>query len=371
MLPLLRLSPEDLDRCRTRWREFAAFAYVFLELFSEQQRAFAFYGTLDVGEDGTIALVELLVARSCRHTPDEQGQHLDALREAVAGAGWRVTGSDGGRSEYERDIFRLALVSEVGPEHTAVTRVLLSYGETDSHAERHLQEHFPACPPPQPSERPESHFYPVGSECAPDKAERLDVEELASRVRGRPVVALTGAGISLDSGIPAFRGPGGLEEHFPLLGSFPGAVAEWMVERPRELATVLGRFQASFITARPSAAHRALAELEKQGTVVRVVTGNKDRLHELAGSRRVLLKDQRHFVGSDEGWRWLREGEVLLVVGIHEDEHGLITYARDRGLQVAAVSPEPPSFLYAGDWFIAGSAQEVLPHLAAALSRRR
>jgi hypothetical protein len=79
-------------------------------VFLELDRAFAFYGMLDVGEDGTIATAHLLAARSCRHTVDEQRQHIQALREAASAEGWQVTGSDADRTEYEREVFRLALV---------------------------------------------------------------------------------------------------------------------------------------------------------------------------------------------------------------------------------------------------------------------
>jgi NAD-dependent SIR2 family protein deacetylase len=142
-----------------------------------------------------------------------------------------------------------------------------------------------------------------------------------------------------------------------------------MVQRPDELVRQLGRFQACHITAQPNVAHYALAEIERQGTLVHLLTGNGDRLHERAGSRLVHLKHPRDFVDSDEGWSRIRQGEVFLVVGVSRDEHGFLTYARDQGLQVVVIAPGRPSFLYAQDWFVQGRAEEVLPELAARLAR--
>ena len=63
------------------------------------------------------------------------------------------------------------------------------------------------------------------------------------------MVAFTGAGVSASSGIPTFEGKGGLQEQFPIDNyRFPGAVADWMIHRPRETALVLGRFYTRFMT---------------------------------------------------------------------------------------------------------------------------
>jgi len=138
-----------------------------------------------------------------------------------------------------------------------------------------------------------------------------------------------------------------------------------MIRRPGELARLLGHFQAGFITAQPNAAHFALAELEKQGVLLHMITGNNDRLHERAGSQQVHLKEPRYFLDSEEGWNWIREGEIFLVAGVSHDEHGFLSFARDQGLQVVVIAPEPPSFLYSQDWFVPGRGEEILPALAA------
>jgi NAD-dependent deacetylase len=110
--------------------------------------------------------------------------------------------------------------------------------------------------------------------------------ELAALIRRRqPCVALTGAGVSTESGIPDFRSPTGIWTQFdPLeyasLGAFrrdPEKV--WRFYAPRF----------SMLTeAEPNAAHRALAELERRGLLRAVVTQNIDLLHERAGSRDVI-----------------------------------------------------------------------------------
>jgi NAD-dependent deacetylase len=97
------------------------------------------------------------------------------------------------------------------------------------------------------------------------------------------VVALTGAGISVPSGIPDFRSPGtGLWENVD-----PMEVAHIEVFRrdPERFWHFYGdRFQ-SLGAKEPNAAHRALAQLERAGFVNAVITQNIDRLHAKAGSR--------------------------------------------------------------------------------------
>lgn len=110
--------------------------------------------------------------------------------------------------------------------------------------------------------------------------------EAAARLRAaRKPAALTGAGISVGSGIPDFRSPGGLwtvfsPEAFATLEVFTRNPAKaW--ELFRALGKVLEGKQ-------PNAAHRALAQLEQQGILHGIVTQNIDALHQQAGSRRVF-----------------------------------------------------------------------------------
>jgi NAD-dependent deacetylase len=99
------------------------------------------------------------------------------------------------------------------------------------------------------------------------------------------VVALTGAGISTESGIPDFRSPGGLWERFDPLEYATLACFRRDPAKAWRLYRALGETLAQ---ARPNAAHAALAELERAGRLAGVVTQNVDGLHQAAGSKHVL-----------------------------------------------------------------------------------
>jgi NAD-dependent deacetylase len=112
-------------------------------------------------------------------------------------------------------------------------------------------------------------------------------QHLARLLRdSRSTIALTGAGISVPSGIPDFRTPGrGLWEKVdPMevahIDAFRRDAARfWNFYRPR--FETLGDKQ-------PNAAHRALADLERRGMLDAVVTQNIDRLHRKAGTRNLI-----------------------------------------------------------------------------------
>ncbi len=110
---------------------------------------------------------------------------------------------------------------------------------------------------------------------------------LAQLIRqSRSVVALTGAGISVPSGIPDFRSPGtGLWENVD-----PMEVAHIDVFRrdPSRFWKFYGtRFQ-TLRDKRPNRAHEVLAELERRGLLDAVITQNIDQLHARAGSRELV-----------------------------------------------------------------------------------
>jgi NAD-dependent deacetylase len=113
------------------------------------------------------------------------------------------------------------------------------------------------------------------------------VGTLAALLReARSVVALTGAGISVPSGIPDFRSPGtGLWENVD-----PMAVAHidaWREDPERFWHFYGNRFQ-TLENKEPNAAHRALVELERRGHLDAVVTQNIDMLHRKAGTRELI-----------------------------------------------------------------------------------
>jgi NAD-dependent deacetylase len=111
-------------------------------------------------------------------------------------------------------------------------------------------------------------------------------QQIADRIsRSKYGVALTGAGISVESGIPDFRSPGGLwskydPREFGYIESFranPGKVWRMLVELDEVL-----------LRADPNPAHLALAELEKRGILKLIITQNVDSLHQRAGSAKVV-----------------------------------------------------------------------------------
>ena len=120
-----------------------------------------------------------------------------------------------------------------------------------------------------------------------DTATSAEVERLAELIReSRCTVALTGAGVSVPSGIPDFRTPEtGLWEnvdptevaHIDVFERDPARF--WSYYRPRFHS--LGDKQ-------PNAAHDVLAELERRNLLEGVITQNIDRLHRAAGSRNVV-----------------------------------------------------------------------------------
>ena len=119
-----------------------------------------------------------------------------------------------------------------------------------------------------------------------------DIAAAAALLRGADhVVALTGAGLSVESGIPPFRGPGGLWTKYgePPMDGYqrfledPKAAWEKRLDPEKEpwakgLAETLGK-------AKPNDGHRALAELEAAGVLACTITQNIDGLHGAAGSR--------------------------------------------------------------------------------------
>jgi NAD-dependent SIR2 family protein deacetylase len=111
------------------------------------------------------------------------------------------------------------------------------------------------------------------------------VRALVQLLRGRPIVVLTGAGVSTESGIPDYRSPEATARvRRPIHG--PDFVRSEAVRRRYWARAMVGWER--FRRAQPGPAHRAIAELEQRGIVTSVITQNVDRLHQAAGSRCVI-----------------------------------------------------------------------------------
>ncbi|MGC9376697.1 SIR2 family NAD-dependent protein deacylase [Streptomyces sp. MH13] len=106
----------------------------------------------------------------------------------------------------------------------------------------------------------------------------------------KPLVAiLSGAGVSTDSGIPDYRGPNGLWRRDPEAEKL--VTYEYYMGDPEiRRRSWLMRRDSGALRAEPNAAHRAVADLERSGVPVRVITQNVDGLHQRAGvtARKVL-----------------------------------------------------------------------------------
>jgi NAD-dependent deacetylase len=112
------------------------------------------------------------------------------------------------------------------------------------------------------------------------------IEEIARDVRrtGR-LVALTGAGMSVESGVPTFTGPGGIwtkydPEEFGHVSTF--------TREPAKAWVLYKDILDSTLPARPHIGHYILATLEQEGLLTCIVTQNVDGLHQKAGSSNVV-----------------------------------------------------------------------------------
>lgn len=238
--------------------------------------------------------------------------------------------------------------------------------------------------------------------------------ELLAR-HGRTAV-LTGAGVSVESGIPDFRSPEGLWTRFD---PFEYATLEAFRATPRKVWRMLAEMEEVLGAARPNAGHLALARLEAEGIVEGIVTQNIDGLHQAAGSRAVvefhgshrtlsclacgerhtreevsrrgvpppcdcgaLLKPDVIFFGEEIPAEALRAStrlatrcRVLLVVGTSAEvapASQIPWLAKQAGATIVEVNLAPSSITAAvTDLFLEGAAGEVLPRLTEAALRRR
>lgn len=225
--------------------------------------------------------------------------------------------------------------------------------------------------------------------------------------RANRIAVLTGAGISAESGIPTFRGPGGIwktyrAEDLATPEAFerdPKFVWEWYDFRRSAIAEV-----------QPNAGHRALAAAEARFESLTLITQNVDGLHDRAGSRNVLKvhgdiwtlrctecgreREERNarltelpprcVCGAIErpGVVWFGEAlpsrvwesaqqaveraQVLLVVGTSAVVHpvaGLAQLAKARGAQVMEVNVAETPVTAAADFSLRGPAASILPEL--------
>ncbi len=124
----------------------------------------------------------------------------------------------------------------------------------------------------------------IGLEEAVDRAAR-------AIVNARHVVALVGAGLSAESGVPTFRGPEGLwtKHGEPDLRDYERFAADpktWWEQRISR-ASKYNELVQALEKAAPNAGHLALRDLEEAGYLKHIITQNIDNLHQEAGSRAI------------------------------------------------------------------------------------
>ena len=112
------------------------------------------------------------------------------------------------------------------------------------------------------------------------------IEQLAELIDGaRAGVAFTGAGMSTESGIADFRSPGGVWSRYKPV--YYDDFVRSREERVRYWKMRIEMYR-EFSGAKPNAGHLALAEFERWGRILTVITQNIDGLHQDGGSRRVI-----------------------------------------------------------------------------------
>lgn len=230
----------------------------------------------------------------------------------------------------------------------------------------------------------------------------------------RLVAAVTGAGISAESGIPTFRGAGGLWRNFsPEKLATPEAFAR----DPRLVWEWYDWRRGIIRRAEPNPGHAALAEIERRivdgrsaGSSFTLVTQNVDGLHDRAGSRNIVklhgdiwllrctgcgrVERNEHvplnplpprcrcasLLRPDVVWfgeplpvgAWERAAEaarradLFMVIGTSSTVYpaaGLAQLAREAGARVAVINPERTAVDDLAEWVLRGPSGELLPRL--------
>lgn len=124
-----------------------------------------------------------------------------------------------------------------------------------------------------------------------DEAEAAIAAATAALSRAKSVLFITGAGMSADSGLPTYRGIGGLYQDRHTEDGFPIEVAlsaTMMRRRPEVSWRYIAEIEAACRGAGPNRGHRAIAELEAALPRVVVLTQNVEGLHQRGGSQKVI-----------------------------------------------------------------------------------
>jgi NAD-dependent deacetylase len=232
------------------------------------------------------------------------------------------------------------------------------------------------------------------------------------------IVALTGAGISTDSGIPDFRGPQGLWTKNPLAEKLSN-IHHYLADPEVRKASWQNRLHSQAWGAKPNPGHRALVALEHRGKLRALITQNIDELHQIAGNSAELvvevhgtmrkfmcwgcgmrgpmevvlervrageedprcrdcggiLKSDTISFGQnlvpeviDRAMKVAAEADLFLSVGTSLQVYpiaGAVDIARQAGAKIVILNAEPTPFDDVADAVLRGSISEVLPRICA------
>lgn len=242
-----------------------------------------------------------------------------------------------------------------------------------------------------------------------DEQERLIKMAAKNIMDSQKTIALTGAGISVESGIPDFRSAEGLwskydPEEYAHISAFRA--------NPEKIWQMIKEMMELVLGVEPNPAHRALAELEQMGLLSSIITQNVDGLHQRGGSKEVIefhgsnqwlvclqcgyrqesaslsfevipprcpqcdsiLKPDVVFFGEPIPWEAqtrsfeeARSCDVVLVVGTSAVVYpaaGIPTTAKQSGAKIVEINMEPtPLTGFISDYLIQGPAGTILPRI--------
>jgi NAD-dependent deacetylase len=248
------------------------------------------------------------------------------------------------------------------------------------------------------------------------------LDELISKAAGdlmaaTYVIALTGAGISVESGIPPFRGTGGIWEK---IDPMEYAHIDAFMSDPVKVWDVLIRGMKDVVDqALPNGAHKGLARLEELGIIKTVITQNVDGLHQAAGSTDVIefhgnfawqscldcgrrrptrtvemdrlpprcscggiLRPECVFFGEQIPSRHLNRSrllamqcDVMMVIGTSATVQPAATIpiiSKQSGARVIEINTEPTPLTHSvSDYLIAGRAGEVMHRIVTEVERKK
>ncbi len=240
------------------------------------------------------------------------------------------------------------------------------------------------------------------------------IKEAAKLIKSaRYVTAFTGAGISVESGIPPFRGENGLWNRY----NPEFLEISYFHNYPRKSWKLIKEiFYDYFGKAKPNRAHQVLAQMEAKGMLESIITQNIDNLHQIAGNKKVfefhghsrtlictkcgretaasvqnletlpplcpycngLLKPMFVFFGegipeqaANNSYLAARSAEVFLIIGSTGEimpASMIPAYAKENGARIIEINIEPSNYTHTvTDLFLQGKATDIMSRLAGEL----